>query len=52
MDGMATGPGITAGPDGAMWFTSFDGDRIERMTVDGQVTAYAVPTETALHITL
>jgi len=45
LDGMAAGPGVTAGPDGALWFTSFDGNRIERMAVDGHVTGYAVPTE-------
>jgi virginiamycin B lyase len=45
LTGMATGPGVTAGPDRAVWFTSFDGNRIERMTVDGDLTGYAVPTE-------
>jgi streptogramin lyase len=38
-----TGPGspggITAGPDGALWFTEIAGDKIGRMTTAGMVTA-------------
>ncbi len=32
--------GITAGPDGALWFTNFGGDSIGRITTTGTVTAY------------
>ena len=32
--------GITAGPDGNLWFTEFDGDRIGRITPTGLVTEY------------
>jgi virginiamycin B lyase len=30
--------GITQGPDGAMWVTGFDADKVFRMTTDGQIT--------------
>jgi virginiamycin B lyase len=36
--------GITAGPDGALWFTEECGNRIGRITLDGQITEYPVPT--------
>ena len=32
------------GPDGAIWFTQIAGNRIGRLTVDGTLTEYAVPT--------
>ncbi|MEZ5141771.1 MAG: fibronectin type III domain-containing protein [Acidimicrobiales bacterium] len=32
--------GITAGPDGALWFTSTANDRIGRITTTGQITTY------------
>lgn len=35
---------ITAGPDGALWFTIPAASRIGRITVEGVVTSYAVPT--------
>lgn len=34
---------IVAGPDGNLWFTEYDGDRIERITPAGVVTEYSVP---------
>jgi streptogramin lyase len=35
----ATDPfGITLGPDGAYWFAQFNGSKVGRMTVDGEVT--------------
>jgi streptogramin lyase len=41
--------GITAGPDGNLWFTetstsTFRGDQIARITPDGQITEFATPT--------
>src|SRR5947209_12671111 len=30
--------GIAAGPDGNMWFTEYDGDRVGRITPSGAVT--------------
>src|SRR6266571_5069926 len=36
--------GITAGPDGNLWFTEFDGERIGRITIEGAITEYTVPT--------
>ena len=33
--------GITAGPDGNLWFTEFDGNRIGRITPAGVVTEFA-----------
>jgi len=39
--------GITSGPDGAIWFTEYNGDRIGRITRDGHVTEFAVPTPDA-----
>jgi virginiamycin B lyase len=36
--------GITTGSDGALWFTEECGNRIGRITLDGQITEYPVPT--------
>ncbi len=36
--------GIAAGPDGAIWFTEFAGNKIGRITTAGVVTEYPVPT--------
>ena len=35
---------ITAGPDGALWFTAPSRDRIGRITTAGEVTGFLVPT--------
>jgi streptogramin lyase len=35
---------IAAGPDGALWFTEQNGDRIGRITTAGRLTETAVPT--------
>jgi hypothetical protein len=34
---------ITVGPDGAMWFSELDGNKIGRITTAGAITEYAVP---------
>ena len=40
-----TGPfGITAGPDGAVWFAENHGMSIGRITLSGSVTEYPTPT--------
>ena len=36
--------GITAGPDGALWFTEADANQIGRITTSGTVTEFAIPT--------
>jgi virginiamycin B lyase len=36
--------GITVGPDGALWFVEFNGDKIGRISTAGAITEYAVPT--------
>jgi virginiamycin B lyase len=36
--------GITEGPDGALWFTEFAGNKIGRITAAGVTTEYPVPT--------
>jgi virginiamycin B lyase len=36
--------GIAAGPDGAMWFTELNYDHIDRITLNGQITRYKIPT--------
>jgi hypothetical protein len=36
--------GIAAGPDGALWFTEEDGNKIGRITTDGLITEYPLPT--------
>jgi virginiamycin B lyase len=36
--------GITAGPDGALWFTEDIGNKIGRITTAGVITEYPVPT--------
>jgi virginiamycin B lyase len=35
--------GITAGPDGALWFTNYAGNTIGRITTSGAVTTYTTP---------
>jgi streptogramin lyase len=35
--------GITLGPDGNLWFTEFDGNRIGRITPAGSVTEFPLP---------
>ena len=42
--GEASPSGITAGPDGALWFTEFYGNNIGRITMAGVITEYPVPT--------
>jgi virginiamycin B lyase len=40
-----SGPfGICSGPDGALWFTRLNTDRIGRITTDGEITEYDLPT--------
>ena len=36
--------GITAGPDGALWFTEYWGNKIGRITTAGVITEFPVPT--------
>ena len=36
--------GITAGPDGNLWFTEQEGNNIGRITVGGIITEFAIPT--------
>src|SRR5216683_1046064 len=37
--------GITAGPDGALWFTEFNGNKIGRITTAGGITnEFKIPT--------
>lgn len=36
--------GITAGPDGNLWFTESRGNKIGRITPDGTITEFQVPT--------
>ena len=35
--------GIAAGPDGALWFTEFNGNKIGRITTAGVVTEVVIP---------
>jgi virginiamycin B lyase len=39
---------ITAGPDGALWFTEFTVSKIGRITTAGVVTEYSIPTPSCL----
>src|SRR6202050_4740096 len=36
--------GITTGPDGALWFAEFAGNKIGRITTAGAITEYLMPT--------
>ena len=36
---------ITSGPDGNLWFTEYDGDRIGRITTTGVITEFPIPPE-------
>jgi streptogramin lyase len=38
---------ITQGPDGALWFTERQANKIGRITTDGTITEYTVPTANA-----
>ncbi len=42
--------GITAGPDGAMWFTESGADQIGRIGPDGVITEYPLPTRNTEHL--
>ena len=35
--------GITAGPDGNLWFTEFNGNKIGRITPGGTTTGFSAP---------
>jgi streptogramin lyase len=39
---------IAAGPDGAMWFTEFQGEKIGRITMKGDITEFATPSSAAV----
>ncbi|MGH9011089.1 MAG: virginiamycin B lyase family protein, partial [Acidimicrobiia bacterium] len=41
--------GIIAGPDGAMWFTESGADQIGRITADGTITEYPLPSRNQVH---
>jgi virginiamycin B lyase len=45
--GIGEPEGITSGPDGALWFTDVGHNSIGRITLDGQVTEFAIPTTTS-----
>jgi virginiamycin B lyase len=45
----ATPRGIVAGPDGAMWFTESGADQIGRITGDGTITEYPLPSRSQMH---
>src|ERR1700736_848009 len=46
--------GITAGPDGALWFTesNYPRGKVGRISTTGQVTQYAVPSGYPVRITV
>jgi virginiamycin B lyase len=39
--------GIAAGPDGALWFTEYQGNKIGRISTDGSIEEYPLPTPEA-----
>jgi streptogramin lyase len=43
-DGLAMPQGITAGPDGNLWFAEWNGNRIGRITPGGAITTFPLPT--------
>src|SRR5204863_9528577 len=44
--------GITASPEGAVWFAEMTGNRIGRITPDGKITELPVPTAAPSHMAL
>lgn len=44
LDNNSQAMGITPGPDGAMWFTDFALNRIGRVTTNGIISMYSIPT--------
>lgn len=36
--------GLTAGPDGALWFTEQEGNKVGRLTLAGTITEFPIPT--------
>jgi virginiamycin B lyase len=55
VEGPIHGPGPTppgpfvAGPDGAMWFAEMAGDNVGRITPDGTITEYPLPSRDRMH---
>jgi virginiamycin B lyase len=47
--GAANPLAITPGPDGALWFTESAADTIGRITVDGKITEYVLPSYKKTH---
>ncbi len=43
--------GITAGPDGALWFTEVGANKIGRITTAGSITEFAIPASNPTNIT-
>jgi virginiamycin B lyase len=41
--GIGSAEGITVGPDGALWFADSSTPGVDRLTVGGAVTRYAIP---------
>ena len=39
---------IAAGPDGAMWFTEFQGEQVGRITMKGDITEFSTPSTAAV----
>ena len=39
-------PGITAGPDGNLWFTEYSTSKIGKITTNGAITEFAAPAST------
>ncbi len=44
--------GICAGPDGAMWFTEYFGNKIGRITTAGVITEFPIPTPDSRPVTI
>ena len=55
VEGPIKGPGPTppgpfvAGPDGAMWFVEIAGDNVGRITSDGTISEYPLPSRDRMH---
>jgi virginiamycin B lyase len=45
---MDVGPGVTVGPDGAIWFTGYNSNHVGRMSLGGELTTVAVPTDKSM----
>src|SRR5437867_12031694 len=46
--GASVPDGVAAGPDGNVWFTEAEGNKVGEITPEGAITEYSIPTQNSL----